>query len=393
MKILVLNSGSSSIKFQLFQMDDNRSIASGLVEQIGENDSLAKIEYNGTVIEKREPIADHKIGLKIMNQLLIESTAISSLNELGGVGHRIVQGGGSFSEPVIVDEAVAKEIENLIPLAPLHNRAHLNGIEVMMEEIPNVKQVVVFDTAFHATIPKYAHMYAIPYKYYETDGVRKYGFHGTSHKYVVEEASKYLGIENLNAITLHLGNGASMAAVKDGKCIDTSMGLTPLAGLMMGTRSGDIDPALLFYLGRKYDLNIEDLDELLNKKSGLKGVCGSNDMREVESMADKGDENAQLALDMFAYRIKKYIGSYNAIIGKTDCIIFTGGIGENDIDTRARSCSELEHIGMELDLVKNNQRSKEILEISSKNSKIKILVIPTNEELEIAMQTYSLLGT
>jgi len=393
MKILVLNSGSSSIKFQLFEMDENKSIASGLIEQIGENDSYAKIEFDGKKIEKREPIKDHNSGLKLMNMLLIESFTIKSLDELGAIGHRVVHGGEKFSKPVIVNEEVLDEIEKLIPLAPLHNPAHLSGIKVMMEQAPNVKQVVVFDTAFHSTIPSYAYMYALPYENYEKDGVRRYGFHGTSHHYVTKEASKYLGKDNLNTITLHLGNGASMAAVKDGKCVDTTMGLTPLEGLIMGTRSGDLDPAILFYLARKNGLDIEDLDKLLNKKSGLKGICGSNDMREVEKMAENGDSKAQLALDMFAYRIKKYIGSYSAVVGKLDCIIFTGGIGENDIDTRARCCEDLENLGIELDLIKNNQRAKEILDISAKISRVKVLVIPTNEELEIAIQANSLLGT
>jgi acetate kinase len=261
-----------------------------------------------------------------------------------------------------------------------------------MQQAPSVPQIAVFDTAFHTTIPRYAYMYALPYESYEKDGVRKYGFHGTSHFYVSKKASEYLGVEHINTITLHLGNGASMAAVKDGKCIDTTMGLTPLEGLIMGTRSGDLDPAILFYLARKNNLNIDDLDKLLNKQSGLKGICGSNDMREVEQMAQNGDNKAGLALDMFAYRIKKYIGSYSAVVGKLDCIVFTGGIGENDIDTRERCCENLENLGIELDLVKNNQRAKKILDISSKNSKVKVLVIPTNEELEIAMQANSLLG-
>ena len=393
MKILVLNSGSSSIKFQLFEMNENRSIASGIIEQIGENDSYAKIEFDGKKIEKKELIKDHNSGLTLMNMLLIESSTINSLDELGAIGHRVVHGGEKFSKPVIVNEEVLAEIEKLIPLAPLHNPANLDGIKVTMKQAPNVPQVAVFDTAFHTTIPSYAYMYALPYETYEKDGVRRYGFHGTSHHYVMKEASKYLGVKKINAITLHLGNGASMAAVKDGKCIDTTMGLTPLEGLIMGTRSGDLDPAILFYLARKNGLNIDDLDKLLNKQSGLKGICGSNDMREVESMAKNGDQKAVLALEMFAYRIKKYIGSYGAIVGKLDCIIFTGGIGENDIDTRQRCCENLESLGIELDLVKNNQRAKEILDISSKEARVKVLIIPTNEELEIAMQANSLLGT
>lgn len=412
MKILVLNSGSSSIKFQLFEMENNtslavgfvemsksKSLASGLVEQIGGLDSLAKIKFhdnenNLVVIEKKVPIENHLIGLEIMNTLLIESKTIKNLNELSAVGHRIVHGGKNLSKPTLVNAEVLSEIERLIPMAPLHNPAHLDGIKVMQQLCPNVAQVTVFDTAFHSTMPKEAYMYALPYEVYEKEGIRKYGFHGTSHHFVSKEAAKFLGksIDELNAITLHLGNGASMAAVKNGKCIDTSMGLTPLAGLIMGTRSGDLDPAILFFLARKHNLSIDDLDILLNKKSGLKGICGSNDMREVEDMAEKGDEKAQLALDMFAYRIKKYLGSYSAVVGKLDCIIFTGGIGENDIDTRARCCSGLEHLGFKMDLVKNNKRATEILCVSSEDSNVKILVIPTNEELEIALQTAEIIS-
>jgi len=393
MKILVLNSGSSSIKFQLFEMENSCSLASGIIEQIGSENSYSTIKYGNRKIEKNRPIENHNIGLKMMSQLLKESGELNSLQELGAVGHRVVHGGEKFSKPVVVDKEVLKEIENLIPLAPLHNPANLDGIKVMIEQAPNLKQVAVFDTAFHTTIPEHAYMYALPYETYEKDGVRKYGFHGTSHYFVSKEATKFLKKEKLNAITLHLGNGASMAAIKNGRCVDTTMGLTPLEGLIMGTRSGDIDPAILFYLARKRNLNISDLDRLLNKESGLKGICGNNDMREVEKMAQDGDTKANLALNMFAYRIKKYIGAYSAIVGKLDCIIFTGGIGENDIDTRKRCCEDLENLGVELDLIKNNQRAKDILEISTKNSKAKLLVIPTNEELEIAKQTNSLLKT
>ncbi len=392
MKILVLNAGSSSIKFKLFEMSEKRLIVSGIVEQIGEHDSYAKIEFGSQKIEKKELIKDHHSGLILINMLLMESSAIKSLAELDAVGHRVVHGGEKFSKPVIIDDEVVSEIQKLIPLAPLHNPANLEGIEVAMQQAPSVPQVAVFDTAFHATIPNYAYMYALPYETYEKDGVRKYGFHGTSHHHVSQKASSHLGIENLNAITLHLGNGASMAAAKGGRCVDTTMGLTPLEGLMMGTRSGDIDPAIIFYLARKNGLSIDDLDRLLNEESGLKGICGNNDMREVKEMAHSGDSRAQLALDMFAYRIKKYIGSYCAVIGKLDCIIFTGGIGENDIDLRVRCCENLEHLGIELDLIQNNQKAKEILDISSKDASVKTLVIPTNEELEIAIQTNSLLG-
>ncbi len=394
MKILVLNSGSSSIKFQLFNAKTNESLVSGIIEQIGEKISHAKIKFEGGELKKEIAIPSHKVGLEIMNSLLIESKIIKDLCELDGIGHRVVHGGEEFSKPTIIDKSVIEQIEKLIPLAPLHNPANLDGIKSSIEHCPNVPQVAVFDTAFHSGIPPHAYMYALPYETYEKDGVRRYGFHGTSHHFIVKEAAKYLniGIDELNAITLHLGNGASMSAVKNGKSIDTSMGLTPLEGLVMGTRCGDIDPAIIFYLSRVEGLSIDELDNMLNKKSGLKGICGNNDMREVGEMAQSGDKKAQLALDMFSYRIKKYIGSYSAVLGRVDCLIFTGGIGENDIEARKNSCSDLENLGISLDLKANNQRAKEIIEINKKESKVKILVIPTNEELEIALQVKSLIS-
>jgi len=394
MKILVLNSGSSSIKFQLFDAKTNNSLVSGIIEQIGEKISHAKIKFEGGELEKTTSIPNHKIGLEIMNSLLIESKIIKDLCELDGIGHRVVHGGEEFSKPTIIDKNVIAQIEKLIPLAPLHNPANLEGIKSSIEHCPNVPQVAVFDTAFHASIPPHAYMYALPYETYKKDGVRRYGFHGTSHHFVSKEAAKYLDIDmdKLNAITLHLGNGASMSAVKNGKSIDTSMGLTPLEGLIMGTRCGDIDPAIIFYLARVEGLSIDELDNMLNKKSGLKGICGNNDMREIGEMAEEGDKKAKLALEMFNYRIKKYIGSYSAVLGRVDCLIFTGGIGENDIKVRENSCSNLENMGISLDLKKNDQRAKEIIEISKKDSKVKILVIPTNEELEIALQVKSLIS-
>ncbi len=393
MKILVLNSGSSSIKFQLFNAKTNESLVAGVIEQIGEKLSHAKIKFGSNELEKNIAIPDHKEGLEMMNSLLIESKIIKDLCELDGIGHRVVHGGEEFSKPVIIDESVIKQIEKLIPLAPLHNPANLEGIKSSIEHCPNVPQVAVFDTAFHSSIPPHAYMYALPYETYKKDGVRRYGFHGTSHHFIVKEAARYLNIDvdKLNAITLHLGNGASMSAVKNGKSIDTSMGLTPLEGLIMGTRCGDIDPAIVFYLARVEGLSIDELDNMLNKKSGLKGICGNNDMREVADMAEESDEKAKLALDMFSYRIKKYIGSYSAVLGRVDCLIFTGGIGENDIDARKNSCSNLENLGISLDLEANNQRAKEILKINTEKSKVKVLVIPTNEELEIALQVKSLI--
>ena len=394
MKILVLNSGSSSIKFQLFDAETNNSLVNGIIEQIGEKISHAKIKFEGGELEKCASIPNHKIGLEIMNSLLMESKIIKDLCEIDGIGHRVVHGGEEFSKPTIIDKSVIEQIEKLIPLAPLHNPANLEGIKSSIEHCPNVPQVAVFDTAFHSTIPPHAYMYALPYGTYKKDGVRRYGFHGTSHHFIAKEAAKYLNIDidKLNAITLHLGNGASMSAIKNGKSIDTSMGLTPLEGLIMGTRCGDIDPAIIFYLARVEGLSIDELDNMLNKKSGLKGICGNNDMREVGEMAEEGDEKAKLALEMFNYRIKKYIGSYSAVLGRVDCLIFTGGIGENDIKVRENSCSNLENMGISLDLKENNQRAKEIIEISKKDSKVKILVIPTNEELEIALQVKSLIS-
>ena len=393
MKILVLNAGSSSVKYQLFNMETNAVIASGLIEQIGESESNAKIKYfdDGLekVVERKSSIKNHEVALKIMTALLIESGVIADLNDLDGIGHRVVQGGASFSEPVLVTEYVTEEIERLIPLAPLHNPGHLAGIKVSLEQSPNVPQVVVFDTAFHSSIPKHAYLYAIPYKFYEDLKIRRYGFHGTSHHFVVKEAAKYLNkdVNSLNAITLHLGNGASMSAVKNGKSIDTSMGLTPLEGLIMGTRSGDIDPAVLFYLARKLGYSVDDLDKLVNKESGLKGICGTNDMREINKLAAIGDTQAQLALDMFNYRIKKYIGAYSAVLGHVDCIIFTGGIGENDSNVRLNSCSDLAILGIHIDPANNSQRKPGIATISRNESPVKVLVVPTNEELEIAIQT------
>ncbi len=398
MKILVLNSGSSSIKFQLFEASKNKSLISGIIEQIGESTAHAKIKFKDAIgedteLEENGNIRNHKDGLEVMNSLLIKSKIIKDLCELDGIGHRVVHGGEKFSKPVIINKSVIEEIEKLIPLAPLHNPANLEGIKSSIEHCPSVPQVAVFDTAFHSTIPRHAYMYALPCEVYEKDGVRRYGFHGTSHHFVLKEAAKFLNIDinKINAITLHLGNGASMCAVKNGKSIDTSMGLTPLEGLIMGTRCGDIDPAIIFYLARVENMSINELDNMLNKKSGLKGICGNNDMREIGEMIDKGDAKAKLALEMFNYRIKKYIGSYSAVLGRVDCLIFTGGIGENDINVRKNSCSSLENLGISIDEDANNQRAEKIIEISKKNSKVKVLAIPTNEELEIALQVKSLI--
>ena len=394
MKVLVLNSGSSSIKFKLFDIEKELPLLSGVIEQIGEKSSHVKIEFDGKKLEERESIPNHKVGLEIVDKMLIKSGLIKNFGDLSGIGHRVVHGGEKFSEPIIVDENAIVEMEKLIPLAPLHNPANIEGIKSSIEHAPNVPQIAVFDTAFHSSLPKHSYMYALPYEVYEENGVRRYGFHGTSHHFVSKEAAKFLDInyDKFNAITLHLGNGASMCAIQNGKSVDTTMGLTPLEGLIMGTRSGDLDPAILFYLSRVKGMGIDDLDKMLNKQSGLKGICGNNDMREVGLMAENGDERAKLALDMFSYRIKKYIGAYSAVLGRVDAIIFTGGIGENDIDARERSCENLENLGIKLDKNRNNQRAKEILDISDSKSRVKVLVVPTDEELEIALRVKSLIS-
>ncbi|BCX79589.1 acetate kinase [Campylobacter sp. 19-13652] len=399
MKILVLNSGSSSIKFQLFLMDKNESIASGLVEKIGEKESYAVLKANGQKYERNQPIANHQQGLEIVSELMKEAGVLHDLSELDGIGHRVVHGGETFKDAALVDSTVTKEIEDLISLAPLHNPANLDGILTAIKSTEGkVPNVVVFDTVFHQSMPEYAYRYAIPLDTAKKYGVRKYGFHGTSHKYITERAAKFIGkpLNEFNAITLHLGNGASMSAIKGGKSIDTTMGLSPLEGLVMGTRSGDIDPAVLFYLVRQGELkaDINELDTFLNKKSGMLGIYGSNDMRDVENNMDK-DANAKLAFDMFCYRIKKYLGSYYAVLGgNVDAIIFTGGIGENSNLVRAGVTDGLELLGIGIDHKENDDFSKRGTErsISKAGMRVNTLIIPTNEELEIALETKRLIS-
>lgn len=399
MKILVLNSGSSSIKFQLFLMDKNESIAGGLVERIGESASYAVLKANGQKYERNTAIKNHSDGLEIVSELMKEAGVLHDLNELDGIGHRVVHGGESFKDSALVNDSVLKEIENLIGLAPLHNPANLDGILTAIKstngKVPNV---VVFDTVFHQSMPEYAYRYAMPLELAKKHHIRKYGFHGTSHKYVTQRAAEFLGkpLNDFNAITLHLGNGASMSAIKNGKSIDTSMGLSPLEGLVMGTRSGDIDPAVLFYLMRQGELKSEasELDSFLNKKSGLLGISGTNDMRDIENSMDK-DEKSKLAFDMFCYRIKKYLGSYYAVLGgNIDAIIFTGGIGENSNLVRAAVTNGLEALGISIDHKENDDFSKRGIErnISSSGARINTLIIPTNEELAIALDTKRLIG-
>ena len=388
MKILVLNSGSSSIKFQLFKMESEESICGGIIEQIGEELGHVKFDYSGKSIKKEIKIPSHQEGIEILESLLIDNGVIKSFDEIGAVGHRVVHGGEYFSEPIVIDKDVIRKIEEISPLAPLHNPVNLMGINAILSLSPKTRQVAVFDTAFHQSIPKHAYTYALPYSFYKENFVRRYGFHGTSHYYVSKMGAEVLGKspEDCNFITLHLGNGASACAVKNGKSVDTSMGLTPLEGLVMGTRSGDIDPAIIFYLSRELGLNIKELDSTLNKKSGLKGICGTNDLREIQTRVEEGDELAKLALEIFCYRIKKYIGSYFAVLGNVDAIIFTGGIGEHSKIVREKVCESLkETFGIEIDPEKNSQNETFV---NSNDSKVKLLVIPTNEELEIAKQTF-----
>ena len=394
MKILVINSGSSSIKYQLFDMTDQSVLASGVMEQIGE--SASRLTHHtrdpkGEMEEiiKAEPVADHQQGFQLIETVLSESGAVQDNKELFGIGHRVVHGGEEFKDPTLIDKKVIDTIRRLIPLAPLHNPANLLGIEVAMQSAPQVPQVAVFDTAFHQSIPVHAFRYAIPQDLYEAHHVRRYGFHGTSHHYVAKQAAKIMNrpLNGLNLITLHLGNGASATAVKAGISVDTSMGMTPLEGLIMGTRSGDIDPAIIFYLKRKGGLAKDEVESILNKDSGLKGICGVNDMRQIEELARNGNSLAQLAIQMVCYRIKKYIGAYHAVLGRLDGLVFTAGIGEKSSLIRAGACRELSHLGIEVDPVKNDRRSKEAFEIQTESSTVKVLVIPTNEELEIAEQT------
>jgi acetate kinase len=395
LKVLVLNSGSSSIKFELFEMPSEKREARGLLEKIGEEQS--KLTYNigdsKKVIDQK--VADHGQGLRLIIDALTDGNngGLKDISEIGAVGHRVVHGGEAFSQTVLIDDKVQKAVEDHIQLAPLHNPPNLLGIKVARELLPKVPQVAVFDTAFHQTMPAPAYTYAIPYDLYETLRVRRYGFHGTSHRYVAARAAKMLGrkLEETNLITAHLGNGASMAAIRDGKSIDTTMGLTPLEGLIMGTRSGDMDPAIIPFLARVKDMPVAQIDNLLNKKSGILGISGlSNDMRTIEQAAQEGHERAALALDMYCYRIKKYVGAYTAAIGNVHALVFTAGVGENSDVVRERVVSNLGSIGYELDVEKNRgARGKEI-DVATKDSRVRILVIPTNEELMIAQDTYEL---
>ncbi len=394
MRVIVVNSGSSSIKYETFDRNGLSTASKGLLERIGAKDSRLKHRWLTPagiweeVVETR-PVADHREGFSFILEVSGRARSGSPAPEIFAVGHRVVHGGEKFSEPAIIDDVTLGTIEELIPLAPLHNPANVAGIKVMRELLPHVSHVAVFDTAFHQTMPPRAFHYALPYDFYQSYGVRRYGFHGSSHRYVAREAARHLGMpqDRLNLITLHLGNGASATAVEKGRSIDTSMGLTPLEGLIMGTRCGDLDPAVHFYLARKTGRAIEEVEVILNSESGLKGICGMNDMREIQNRADGGDARAELAIDMFCYRVRKYIGAYYAALGSVDAVIFTGGIGENSAVVRARSCEGLSSLGIAVDERKNNAAAGGIAEIQAEEGMIKILVIPTDEEREIAHQT------
>jgi acetate kinase len=394
MKILVLNSGSSTIKYQLFDMDEPSLLASGVMEKIGESESrwTHRRHRSGDCIEETRDarkILNHKTGLECIFGILSKSPLLGDACALSGIGHRVVHGGETFKEPVLVDDKVVNAIRDMIPLAPLHNPANLMGIEIARKLCPHVPQVAVFDTAFHQSIPPHAHRYAIPEEFYVAHRVRRYGFHGTSHQYVARRVAVCLGerLESLTLITLHLGNGASASAIKAGKSIDTSMGMTPLEGLIMGTRSGDLDPAIHVYLARQTGMTNDEVEAVFNRESGLKGICGENDMRKILRRADLGDERAQLAIEMYCYRVKKYIGAYLAILSGINALVFTGGIGENGTLIRQRICGGLEPLGMVVDDRKNQTTSKEAFEIQAEEATVKILVVPTHEELEIARQT------
>jgi acetate kinase len=385
-KIIAINAGSSSLKFQLFEMPSEEVITKGIVERIGLKDSIFTISVNGEKNKEVTDIPNHEVAVKILLDKLTSLGIIQSLDEIEGIGHRVVHGGEEFNDSILITEKVLNKIEELSELAPLHNPANLTGIRAFQQVLPNVPAVAVFDTAFHQTMPENSFLYSLPYEYYKKYGIRKYGFHGTSHKYVSQRAAEMLGrpVEHLRLISCHLGNGASIAAIEGGKSIDTSMGFTPLAGVTMGTRSGNIDPALIPYIMEKTNKNAEQVLNVLNKESGMLGVSGfSSDLRDIEDEAEKGNERAELALKVFADRIHKYIGSYAARMCGVDAIIFTAGIGENSTAIRARVLQGLEFMGIYWDPALNKVRGEEAF-ISYPHSPVKVMVIPTDEEVMIA---------
>jgi len=390
--VLVINSGSSSIKYQLIDPDSAESLASGLVERIGEEKATISHTYAGEKNQFTEPVPDHGAGLRRVLQICDEVGPDLASAGVVAVGHRVVQGGAYFASATVVDDDVLERIVELIPLAPLHNPANVRGIEVARELLPDVPHVAVFDTAFFRGLPKAASTYALDREVARKLSIRRYGFHGTSHQFVSRAVADMLGRTDLKQIVLHLGNGASASAVVGGHAVDTSMGLTPLEGLVMGTRSGDLDPAVVFHMRRVGGYDIDKIDDLLNKRSGMKGLCGDNDMREVHAMANAGDPEAQLALDVYAHRLRKYIGAYAAVMGGLDAVTFTAGVGENDSEVRAAACRGLEFLGIHLDAERNAVRSRDARIISADGSPVTVLVVPTNEELAIARQCVGLLA-
>jgi len=394
MKVLVFNSGSSSIKYRLFDMHDRSVVASGMLERIGEEESCLYHRHGPAggseqQIVRPHPVLHHREGMGRITAVLEETHAYRDPCELFGIGHRMAHGGEAFREPTLIDQKVLRTMRQLTPLAPLHNPAMVMGIEVALSSFPGVPQVAVFDTAFHHTLPPHAYHYAVPREYYRRHHVRRYGFHGTSIRYVARQAARRLGrdLASMNLIVLHLGNGSSAAAIRQGISVDTSMGMTPLAGLVMGTRCGDLDPAVVFHLLRETGASREQLEDALNKDSGLRGICGENDMREVQRLAADGDADASLALDMFVYSVKKYVGAYYAVLGHVDALVFTGGIGENSVPIRERVCEDLQALGIEVDSNRNNHCPKTGGAIHREGTPVAVLVEPTDEQLEIAVQT------
>lgn len=395
MKVLVINCGSSSLKYQVLDMMNQNLLAKGLVERIGIEGSVINHEKSGSdKLVNEIPMKDHKDAIGHVIECLLDPQhgVVKSMDDIGAVGHRVVHAGEKYAHSVIIDDDVIAALEECIELAPLHNPPNLLGIRACLELMPKTPMVGVFDTAFHQTMPEDSYTYAIPYEYYEKHGIRRYGFHGTSHKYVAERAGAMLNrsTQDLKIITCHLGNGASLSAIKRGKCIDTSMGFTPLEGLVMGTRSGDLDPAIVSYIAEKDGVGVDEVINMLNKKSGVLGISGvSSDFRDLETAVEDGNARAALALKVFAHRVRFYIGAYIAEMNGVDAIVFTAGVGENDIGMRDVICSDLNNLGIKLDLVKNKVRGKESM-ISTHDSRVKILLIPTNEELMIARDTFEL---
>ncbi|HHW99958.1 MAG TPA: acetate kinase [Acholeplasmataceae bacterium] len=392
LKIMAVNAGSSSLKFKLYEMPNEFVITEGVVERIGKEDAYYTIKVNGEKVKQVLPIKDHAVAVKVLLDDLVDKGIVKDLNEINGVGHRVVQGGSYFKDSALIDQEVIDKIDEMSSLAPLHNPANLTGINAFMKVLPNVPHVAVFDTSFHQTMEKEAYMYALPYEWFEKYKIRKYGFHGTSHKYVSLKAAEVLGKkpEEVNLITCHIGNGASIAAIKEGKCVDTSMGLTPLEGIPMGTRSGDIDPAIIEMMCRTENLTASEVIDILNKKSGYLGVSGiSNDSRDLEKAMNEGNERAKLALDLQYKRIADYIGAYFLTLGRLDAIVFTAGIGENSAHTRKEILNRVKALGVEVD-TDANENGKGIRDISTKDSKVKAFVIPTDEEIMIARDTVRL---